>query len=183
VIYGAKRSDLVVENRGVAVRGVGKLVPHTEGTAVTADPADMCQPFMGGLGIIGVSIGVLGPHGGQSTICSRDTVAALIDELQFELGEGPQWATPKTGTLTFVPDVPADRHAAWPMFGASMCTPDVGALIVFPLSMGMILVQLDVAANIVYSRRKAYGFSAGRTVHETALDLVTKRVSFRLLPK
>jgi hypothetical protein len=69
------------------------------------------------------------------------------------------------------------------MFGASMCTPDVGALIVFPLSMGMILVQLDVAANIVYSRRKAYGFSAGRTVHEIAQDLVTKRVSFRLLPK
>ena len=115
-------------------------MPSTEGTAVTADPADLCQPFIGGLDVTGVSIAVFGPHGGESTICSSDTVAARIDELQFELGEGPQWATLKTGTPTFIPDVPDDPHAGWPMFGASMRTLDVGALFVFPLFMGAVTV-------------------------------------------
>ncbi|TFC93496.1 ANTAR domain-containing protein [Cryobacterium sinapicolor] len=105
-----------------------------------AEPPDLCSPFIDDLGVTGVSIAVFGPRGGQTTICSSDAVAARIDELQFDLGEGPQWATLKTGVPTLVPDVSTGTHDSWPIFAASIGSLHVGALFSFPLLMGAVTV-------------------------------------------
>ncbi|TFD34125.1 ANTAR domain-containing protein [Cryobacterium cryoconiti] len=107
---------------------------------VVAEPTDLCLPFIDDLGVTGVTIAVFGPRGGQSTICSSDAVAARIDELQFDLGEGPQWATLKSGLPTLVPDVSTGTHDSWPIFAASISSLPVGALFSFPLLMGAVTV-------------------------------------------
>ncbi|MBC7595313.1 MAG: GAF and ANTAR domain-containing protein [Kineosporiaceae bacterium] len=119
--------------------------------------AELLRPFVDGLGVTGASIAVFDSNGGQSTICTSDGVAARIDELQFELGEGPQWVALKTGVPTLVPDVAVDSHESWPIFGASVQSLDVGALFAFPLLMGAV----TVGAVVLY-RQAAGGLSPQR---------------------
>ena len=134
------RNDLVFTTPSLAPRRPGDVMHDSKNDFVVAVPPDLCLPFIGNLGVTGVSIAVFSPGGGQSTICSSDAVAARIDELQFDLGEGPQWATLKTGVPTLVPDVSRGSHDSWPVFAASIGSLHVGALFSFPLLMGAVTV-------------------------------------------
>jgi hypothetical protein len=65
-------------------------------TAVTAlqaapDGSDMCPPFLSTLPVTGVGISTLGNPLGSGTVCASDARAERIDEIQFDLGEGPCW--------------------------------------------------------------------------------------------
>ncbi|TFD83991.1 ANTAR domain-containing protein [Cryobacterium lactosi] len=131
---------MVFKTHRIAPRRAVDVMPDSKKVVVAADATDLCSPFIDELGITGVSIAVFGPTGGQSTICSSDAVAARIDELQFDLGEGPQWATLKSGTPTLVPDVLTGTHDCWPIFAASIGALDVGALFAFPLLMGAVTI-------------------------------------------
>ncbi|TFC06892.1 ANTAR domain-containing protein [Cryobacterium adonitolivorans] len=130
---------MVFKTRRIAPRRAVDVMPDSK-KVVVVDATDLCLPFIDELGVTGVSIAVFSPTGGQSTICSSDAVAARIDELQFDLGEGPQWATLKTGTPTLVPDVCTGTHDRWPIFAASIGALDVGALFAFPLLMGAVTI-------------------------------------------
>lgn len=134
------RNDLVFKTSSLAPRRRGDVMHDSKNDFVVAVLPDLCSPFIENLGVTGVSIAVFSPRGGQSTICSSDAVAARIDELQFDLGEGPQWATLKTGVPTLVPDVFQDTHDSWPIFAASIGSLHVGALFSFPLLMGAVTV-------------------------------------------
>ena len=98
----------------------------------------LCRPFLIALPISGASVTVISAAGGQSTLGSSDAVAARIDELQFELGEGPQWVAARTGRMAMIPDVAADSHDGWPVFGAALVELGVGALFSVPLRMGAV---------------------------------------------
>jgi hypothetical protein len=58
---------------------------------------DLCRPFVDQLPVSGVAISVIGTLARRMTVCSSDTVAAQLEGLQFDLGEGPQWEVMKTG--------------------------------------------------------------------------------------
>ena len=131
---------MVFKTPSLAPRRPDDVMHESKSDFVVAEPTDLCLPFIDDLGITGVSIAVFGPRGGQSTICSSDAVAARIDELQFDLGEGPQWDTLKTGVPTLVPDVSTGTHDSWPIFAASIGSLHVGALFSFPLLMGAVTV-------------------------------------------
>lgn len=98
--------------------------------------ARLCAPFVDGLQITGASIAVFDGAGRQSTVCSTDALAARIDEVQFELGEGPQWNAFRTGKAVLIPDVTAAAHDAWPIFGSAITSLAVGALFAIPMIMG-----------------------------------------------
>lgn len=101
---------------------------------------DLCVPFMLALAVTGVSISVFDAAGHQSRVASTDAVAARIDEAQFELGEGPQWETVRTGRAVLIPDVKNDAHRGWPVFGETLRALDVGALFAIPMVLSRVCV-------------------------------------------
>ena len=80
---------------------------------------DLCRPFVEQLPVTGASISVIGTLARRMTVCSSDTVAAQLEGLQFDLGEGPQWEVMKTGMPVFSPDLSLQSTSNWPVFGAA----------------------------------------------------------------
>jgi GAF domain-containing protein len=102
--------------------------------------ADLCHPFLAGVAVSGASVAVFDGAGLQSTVCSSDSVSARLDELQFELGEGPEWSVLQTGIPVLVSDVRSDPGGDWPVFAAAVQALAVRAVFTFPLFMGAVIV-------------------------------------------
>ena len=94
------------------------------------------EPFLRGLTVDGVSVATLGALLGTETVSSSDDLALRLDELQFDLGEGPCWDSLSTGHPVLEPDVRAVRHGQWPAFSDAISDLDLGAMFVFPLTVG-----------------------------------------------
>lgn len=96
---------------------------------------DLCHRFVTRLPVTGASISVVGGYG-QLTIGASDSVAARLEELQFELGEGPHHDAISSGRPVLVPELSAGRVPQWPVFGTAAISLGVGALFAFPLTIG-----------------------------------------------
>lgn len=107
----------------------------------------LCRPFMRALPISGAAISTLGGPFGTETVCASDTRAARIDELQFDLGEGPCWDALRMRRPVLTNDVKGSAHPAWPVFVEALGDVKVGALYAFPLAIG----SLDIGAVDLYS--------------------------------
>ena len=111
--------------------------------AVMPQPAeadDLCSPFLNSLPVSGASVAVMTASGARMTLCSSGVIAARIDELQFELGEGPQSSVARSGHIVMVPDVAAGGHDDWPVLGAALGELPVGAIFCVPIQMGAVTV-------------------------------------------
>lgn len=95
----------------------------------------LCRLFVEHLSVTGASISVVGAHG-QLTIGASDAVSARIEELQFELGEGPHHDVLSSGEPVLVPGLSGPQISQWPVFGAAVAQLGVGALFAFPLTIG-----------------------------------------------
>ena len=207
------------------------------------DPsADLCRPFLSVVPTTGVALSVLASPTGQTTICSTDALSARIDELQFDLGEGPCWESMASHAPVLHPDIHADAVTPWPAFSEAVRREPIGAIFAFPLTVGgvdigavdlysttsrqltdtqvervsalaelaswqvlrrliddredgddggsrysrrevhqatgMVLVQLDIAADDAMVLLRAHAFSSGKTVREIANDVVERRLVF-----
>ena len=96
--------------------------------------------FIERLPISGASIAVFDVGGRQSTVWASDDTAARIEDLQFDLGQGPHWAALTSGIPVLISDTRSDFHEEWPLFGAALSQLDVGALYSFPMSLGAVTV-------------------------------------------
>jgi len=100
--------------------------------------AALWTPFLRRLPVTGASIAVSAPPI-QSTIAASDPIAARVDELQFELGEGPHWEALRTGRPVLVPHL-GEQEQSWPVFAAAARELRVGALFAIPMTLGAITV-------------------------------------------
>jgi GAF domain-containing protein len=100
----------------------------------------LCDPFLKMLSMTGGSITVLGRAEHPSTICTSDDVAARVEELQFELGEGPHWEALRTGETVSVADVATDSFTRWPVFGPAVADTSARALFSIPLTLGAVTI-------------------------------------------
>lgn len=107
---------------------------------VAAAGPDLCRPFLESLPVSGASVAVVNASRAQHSLCSSDSIAARIDELQFEVGEGPQWNAVSSGELVLIPDMAADPHDDWPIFWSAVRELAVGALFAVPMRMGAVTV-------------------------------------------
>lgn len=105
-----------------------------------AEVSDLCRPFLSSLPVSGVSVTVMTASGARMTLCSSGVIAARIDELQFELGEGPQNSVVRSGQIVMVPNVASGGHDDWPVLGAALGGLDVGAIFCIPIQMGAVTV-------------------------------------------
>lgn len=108
---------------------------------------ELCATFRQELPISGVSVSVFPGHAPETSIFASDTIAARLDELQFDLGEGPRWEAVRTRRPVLLPYVKSEGHARWPVFAKALLQLDVAALFVFPLTLG----AMDIGAIEFYS--------------------------------
>lgn len=111
----------------------------------------LCDPFLTVLPISGASVSVLSGQIGQATLCSSSTIAARLDELQFDLGEGPCWEALATRKPVLTSDLQSGSHGAWPVFAeaarSDRIAANVGSMFAFPLVVG----SLEIGAIDLYT--------------------------------
>lgn len=126
--------------------------------------AGLCAVFLESLPISGAAVSVFAGLAPETMVCASDAVSARVDELQFDLGEGPRWEALKTRRPVLLPDVRRGPHAAWPVFAKSLLELDVAALFVFPLALG----ALDIGVVELYSSESG---PLSPAEHSSALQL------------
>jgi len=112
---------------------------------------NLCDPFVSALPVRGASLSVLAGTAGQSTVCSSDATAARLDELQFDLGEGPCWDALSTRQPILRPNLANDGPRSWPLFTQAVHenteSGEVRAVYAFPLFVG----SLGIGAVDLYA--------------------------------
>ncbi|HEV7951371.1 MAG TPA: GAF and ANTAR domain-containing protein [Glaciihabitans sp.] len=142
---------------------------HSHGHA-----SDLAQSFMQMLPISGASVSTLGPLLGAETVSATDRRARLIDELQFDLGEGPCWDALKTRSPVLQPNLERSGSTPWPAFREAIQSENIGALFAFPLVFG----PLDIGAVDLYSN-EPIALTPTQKQQTIALSAIVSRVLLR----
>jgi hypothetical protein len=108
---------------------------HERGTSLAA-------PFVSALPVAGAAVSVLSPQIGQSTVSATDDTAKRLDELQFDLSEGPCWDALATRHPVLEPDMDDVDESLWPHFLDALRSESlsgaVRAIFAFPMTIGML---------------------------------------------
>lgn len=111
------------------------------------NPDGFCAPFLDVLPVSGASVSTLGELLGSETLAASDGRAARLDELQFDLGEGPCWDAMRARRPVLAPDFQRTSRTDWPALAAATADDEVGSLFAFPLAVG----PLRIGAVDLYS--------------------------------
>lgn len=134
------------------------------------DGDDLCSPFVGAVGVGGAAISTLGRPLGSQTVCASSSIAARIDEIQIDLGEGPCWEALRTRVPVMEPDLQRGAGSGWPGAREALRALDIGALYAFPLFVG----DLGVGSVDLYSH-DARQLSRDAVADVTVLAAVASR--------
>jgi hypothetical protein len=100
----------------------------------------LAAPFVDVFPVTGAAVSVLSTRIGQNTVASTDATASRLDELQFDLGEGPCWEALAGRTAILEPDVKKGTSPRYPEFTHAMQSDPIGgsvsAMFAFPLVVG-----------------------------------------------
>lgn len=96
----------------------------------------LCDPCLRLLPVTGVAVSTLSGPIHSDTVCASDGVAFGVDELQFDLGEGPCWEAFASRRAVLVPDLWSDPQPRWPVFGTAVRETAARAIFAFPLYVG-----------------------------------------------
>lgn len=124
--------------------------------------------------LAGAAISTLGGLLGSETISASDDTIARVDELQFDLGEGPCWDAIATGLPVLEPDIRRRPVHTWPAFSPAISDADVAALFAIPLMVG----PLRIGAIDMYDVRPR-ALEDGDLARATALAETVSRVVLR----
>ncbi|CAN5120824.1 GAF domain-containing protein [soil metagenome] len=151
---------------------VSKNFVSAMGRLESASPGDLHGPFLSVFPVTGVAVSTLGDFLGSETVSASDGQAARLDELQFDLGEGPCWDAMKGGGAILEPDIKRHPRRMWPAFSEAIANDQVSALFAFPLAIG----PLHIGAVDMYSAvPMELGADQEREAHAMA-GLVGRRV-------
>jgi len=109
---------------------------------------DLAHRFVRAFPVTGSAVSTLGELLGTQTVAASDSLAARLDEMQFDLGEGPCWDALRLRRPILRPDLRARPGTSWPIFIQAVLAEGVGALFAFPLLVG----TLQIGAVDMYSR-------------------------------
>lgn len=115
---------------------------------VGGQPEQICRLCLDALAITGAGISMLTTSGRHEVVCATDDVAARLEDLQLELGEGPCVDAIRGGMPVLVDDLLERDDLAverWPDFMAGARATRARALYAFPLRVGAVsLGALDL---------------------------------------
>jgi len=94
------------------------------------------KPFVDFLPVTGAAVSTLGDVLGSETLSASDGLAARLDELQFDLGEGPCWDALRSARPVAEPSLHTEGAKRWPAFTAAARAEAVSSIFAFPLIVG-----------------------------------------------
>jgi hypothetical protein len=141
-----------------------------------ADEVDLSAPFTTLFPVDDASVATLGALLGTETISATSERAARLDELQFDLGEGPCWDAMASANPVISPRLDAEAHR-WPVFVKEIQSHDVVSLFAFPLRLG----PLQIGAIDLYSSRTIALAPADSERASRLADQIARRVLWRAL--
>lgn len=113
-----------------------------DGTAERLDR--LCRAAARALPASGVGVSLMDPQGFTGVVASSDAISAVIEEMQFTLGEGPCHEAHATRRPVLVPDIETG-HIRWPLYAQAVAGHEIRAVFAFPLQVGAArLGALDV---------------------------------------
>jgi hypothetical protein len=92
------------------------------------------------ISVTGASLVWMTDHGPAAMLAATDGSARLLEELQFNLGEGPCVDSSRSGRPVLHPDLARTAPMVWPGFTAGALRAGVAAVFAFPLQVGGIKV-------------------------------------------
>ena len=101
-----------------------------------SSPGPLCEVAAEIIGVTGAGVMVLDDGAPQASLCTTGPVSALIEELQYTLGEGPCIDAYRTGTVIAEPDLAASPSLRWPAFTAAVFDAGARAIFGFPVRIG-----------------------------------------------
>lgn len=113
-------------------------------------PERFSSSFLAVLPVTGAAVSTVGRVIGSETVSATDGVAARLDELQFDLGEGPCWDAVGGARFVAEPDFRSDGARRWPRFAAAAAEDEIASMFALPLAVG----DLRFGAVDLYSRRR-----------------------------
>ena len=148
----------------------------------------LCDVSRDVTGATGAGIMLMSDDIPRGSVCSTDAVSALIEDVQYELGEGPCIDAHRHGQPVLEPDLANPMQPRWLGFGPPVLAAGARAVYGFPLRVGSVrlgalnlyrdraahlnddqhadaLVMADVAAEAVLA------FQAGAPPHMVAAEL------------
>jgi hypothetical protein len=110
-------------------------------------PEFFAHPFVDLLPVSGAAVSTVGPLFGSETLSATDDLAARIDELQFDLSEGPCWDALAARRPVLESSLATGHRTEWPSFGSTAAGYGVSSIFAFPLVVG----ALPIGAVDLYS--------------------------------
>ncbi|MCS5718757.1 GAF and ANTAR domain-containing protein [Herbiconiux sp. CPCC 205763] len=107
----------------------------------------LCDPFVASLPITRAAISTLKNPFDAETVCASDALAAHLDELQIDLGEGPCWQALSARAPVLVSDLQHTRSPTWPSLHTAIAQFGIHSVFAFPLFVG----ELDIGAVDLYA--------------------------------
>jgi hypothetical protein len=139
--------------------------------SLSGQESDLWRPVLDLLPVSGASISTIADYIGTETVAASDAIAARIDELQFDLGEGPCWEALRSAQPVLEPEIRTRPKHAWPAFSDAIAEVEVGALFAFPLIFG----PLKLGAMDLYTESPSQ-LSVEQTSDGTALAAEISRI-------
>jgi hypothetical protein len=96
----------------------------------------LCEVCAMVTGVSGAAIVLLADDATQGSICTSNEVSAVLERLQFELGEGPCVDAYAEKRPVAEPDLLRATSGRWPAFARPAIEAGVGAVFAFPLQVG-----------------------------------------------
>lgn len=90
--------------------------------------------------VSGASISTMGGILAAETVSSTDQHIARVDELQFDLGEGPCWDALAFGHPVLQSDLQNASPAAWPALVSALRDEPIRSLFAFPMRVGPLVI-------------------------------------------
>jgi len=114
-------------------------------TAINADrrsgrslPELLCIDCTAALDMAGTGMALMNDAGHQGVVGASGRLAAHLEDVQFELGEGPSLDASRGNTPVLRPDLNAGEWWHWPRFGPAAEAAGVRAVFALPLQVGAV---------------------------------------------
>jgi hypothetical protein len=110
----------------------------SSGSTAEQEPARLCEVCAEVAGMTGAGIMLMTGDTQQGSVCSSNEVSALIEELQFTLGEGPCVDAHLEDRPVLEPDLADPASARWLAFTPPAVAAGARAVFGFPLRVGSV---------------------------------------------
>jgi GAF domain-containing protein len=115
-----------------------RLLARLQDSGVEVSTRTLCEVSVDATGATGAGIMLMSGDIPRGPVCATDDVSALVEQLQYELGEGPCVDAYKEDRPVLEPDLTNPKVARWPAFSAPAVDAGVRAVFGFPLQVGAV---------------------------------------------